>query len=73
MCGSGSDEVAGKLSNGPGLTVAVGSVSKLTHDFCQKPHFFAGHWQDISVSHHVDLSVRLLESPSWHGIFHQGK
>lgn len=73
MCGSGSAEVAVKLSNGPGLTVAVGSVSKLTPDFCQKPNFFAGHWQDTSVSHLVDLSVGLLESPSWCGLFHQGK
>lgn len=73
MCGSGSDEVAVKLPNGPGLTVAVGSVSKLTHDFCQKPHFFAGRWQDSSVSHHVDLPVGLLESPSWRGILYQGE
>lgn len=30
--------------------------------FARRPHFFAGRWQDISVSHHVDFAIVLLES-----------
>lgn len=45
------------------LTGAVRCVSELTHMvFARRPHFFAGRWQDSSISPHMDFAIVLLES-----------